>query len=74
MPLLDSQKGPEAVSWRIELTKTHPPQVFLKALMRSPSDALVPISTALAQTVEIKMVPELAQALYDSLGRFLNQD
>ena len=72
MALLDLEDGAEAVNWHIEVTKTHPPKVKLTALMRSPSDPPVPLTTRSGQTIETKMAPEVAQELSDLLGRVLN--
>jgi hypothetical protein len=72
LALLNLEDGAEAVNWHIEVTKTHPPKVKLKALMRSPSDPPVPLTTRSDQTIEIKIAPEVAQELSDLLGRVLN--
>jgi hypothetical protein len=72
MALSDIENGAEAVNWHIEVTKTHPTKVKLTALMRSPSDPPVPLTTSSGQTIEIKMAPEVAQELVDLLGRVLN--
>jgi hypothetical protein len=71
-PYLDLENSAEAVNWHIEVIQTHPPKVKLTALMRSPADPPVPLTTGLGQTIEIKMAPEVAQELSDLLGRVLN--